>query len=178
MTYNMNSGLSVTIDNRETFELIERKLRLLNNPAPLLLSIGRYMRALTLQIMRDRRADNAPVRGESWPKLSERTMMAKRAMQKRGLAVNANRPLVLSGKMVNSLKNDSAIKISRNGIAYGTDVKSEKGFPYPGFHQVGDDKVPARRWLFLTTTELRQILQMSIDYIHKNLKAFRSYVKE
>lgn len=169
--------MNVTIDDRETLAVIERKILLLQNPEPLLRHIGRFSRALTMKIMRERRADRAPVRGEKWEPLAESTLMAKRAAQKRGKAVNANRPLVATGKMQNDAASDSAIKISKNGMEYGIDTRSKKGFPYPGFHQIGNEKVPARRWLFWNKDEIQSILQMSIDHIDGLLKQVGSYIK-
>lgn len=166
----MNGGLDITVDDREVLQAIERKIRLLKNPQPLLKEIGRYSRAITMMVMRDRRPDRGVVREQTWPSLAESTVKAKRAAYKRGAAVEPERPMVFSGKLRESLANDSSIKVSGTGMSYGTDVRSKKGFPYPGLHQVGDKRIPARRWLYWTANELRQIMQMAVDYIDEALK--------
>ena len=72
-------------------------------------------------------------------------------------AIIADRPLVRTGKLRDSLAVSGAVKIYPRGLVYGTTLRSRKGFPYPGFHQVGDNRVPARPWLFITRRELFEI---------------------
>jgi phage gpG-like protein len=159
---------SVTIDNKETFEMIENLIRKLDKPEPLLKIIGQYLRSLTAKMFSGARPDAGGVRGEKWPPLKTSTIQRKLASAKRGLGIqigNARRPLVATGTLKDSLLSDSAIKVSGKGLVYGTDVKSNKGFPYPGIHQLGGTNLPKRRWLFLNNAELTQIAYTTRDWI-------------
>lgn len=159
---------SVTIDNRETFEMIEGMIRKLNNPEPLLKIVGKYLQANTAKMFTGPRPDTAGVRGEKWKPLAASTVQRKLASGKRGTGIqigNARRPLVATGTLKESLLNNNAVKVSGKGLVYGTDVKSNKGFSYPGIHQLGGKNLPKRRWLFINVPELNQIANTVRDWL-------------
>ena len=150
-------NMTVHVDTREIDAMLNGFLQKIEQPRPLLTRIGKYIQALTMQMFFGRRPDKTPIRGVRWNALAEKTIMAKRAAVKRGAAIIAARPLVRTGKLRDSLAVSGAVKIYPRGLIYGTTLRSRKGFPYPGFHQVGDKRVPARPWLFITRRELFEI---------------------
>ena len=159
---------SVTIDNKETFEMIEGLIRKLEKPEPLLRIIGNYLRSLTAKMFSGARPDTGGVRGEKWQPLAMNTIQRKLSSAKRGLGMqigNARRPLIATGRLKESLLSASSIKVSHDGLVYGTDVKSNNGFPYPGMHQLGGKNLPKRRFLFINVDELNQIAITTRDWI-------------
>ncbi|MBU2177662.1 MAG: hypothetical protein KJ556_21430 [Gammaproteobacteria bacterium] len=163
------SAIDVQFDDKDIYRLVNTLLKRIDNPQPLLKTVGRFIRKQTTKMFRGRRPDTGGVRGEKWPKLAESTIMQKAALKKRGKAIEIHRPLVRTGALRTSLAASSALKIMRKGLEYGTDVKSKKGFSYPGFHQVGDSRVPARRWLFLNKEELNQIAHSTKQFLEGKL---------
>lgn len=169
------SGLDITIDDREVYDMINTLIRRIDNPQPLLKTIGRYIRALTKQMFVGKRPDTSTVRGEKWDKLAESTLNNKKQLRAKGLMIgNPARPLVRTGKLKDDLLSERAIKIKGKGLEYGTERKSNKGFPYPGIHQIGGKNLPARRWLFLTKSELNQIAHSTKDFILGKLNELRA----
>lgn len=165
------SALDVTIDNRETFAMIEGLIRKIERPEPLLKIIGSYIQAQTSKMFRGIRPDTSGVRGEKWEPLKKSTVFKKRALAKRGLiAGNPNRPLVETGALRDDLMAPRAIKIERKGLVYGTDRTNSKGFSYPAVHQTGSLKkhIPKRRWLFLNNDELNQIANTVKQWLDGN----------
>jgi phage gpG-like protein len=168
-----DKGLSITIDDQETYRMIEKLIRKIDDPKPLLQVIGRYIRAQTKKMFVGRRPDTGGVRGEKWQKLANSTIRKKLAMKKNGgVAGNARRPLVETGMLKDDLLSNRSIKIKNKGLEYGTDRRSNKGFPYPGIHQTGGNNLPQRRWLFLTKDELMQIAVTTRDWL-KGLQSKR-----
>jgi len=167
-------GLTITVEQKDVDRMLNRLIKKLDNPKPLLKELSRYVRALTMKMFVGRRPDNTMVRGVKWDRLKDSTLKQKRALVKRGKAVASDRPLVRTGKMRGSLKSDSAIKMQKNGFTYGTDVRSEKGFPYPGLHNKGDGKIPKRKWLFLTMDELNQMAHATKQYLDGTLVKLRA----
>lgn len=162
------SSLDITIDNKETFAMIEGLIRKVENPESLLKLIGRYIRVLTSKMFASgSRPDHSAVRGEKWPELKESTIFKKRNLKKRGLLVGNSpyKPLVETGRLRDDLISDHSIKIDKHGLEYGTNLKSKKGFPYPAIHQTGGKNVPQRRWLFLNDDELNQIASMTKEWL-------------
>lgn len=171
-------SISATIDNTQTLAIIEKKLQVLNNPYPLLKEYGRYSKAVTFQMFNGRRPDTIGVRGEKWNPLALTTLAQKRELLKKGEAIEADRPLVRTGELRDKLSADYAIKIKGKGMEYGTDLRSSKGFPFPGAHNIGMGKLPHRRFLFWSNTDLQQMLKMSIDFIEGKLRDFQSYISK
>jgi len=166
--------MDIIIEDKGTHEMLEGLLKRLQHPEPLIKTLARYTRALTMQMFRGKRPDKSSIRGKTWGPLAEKTILQKRVLMKAGKAIVADRPLVRTGKLRDSLSSDSAIKIYPKGFSYGTNVVSKKGFSYPGFHQVGDDRVPARRWLFLRKEELYQMTVTTRDWIENKLKEMKA----
>jgi len=169
--------LNVTVDNTAALAGIEQRLRKLRDPDPVLWNIGRFSRALTFQMFNGRRPDTTVVRGEKWNPLKITTLAQKRALLKKGQALVADRPLVRSGKLRDSLMSDRSIQVRSKGMSYGTDVRDARGYPYPAIHQTGSGYVPKRRFLFWTDADLQQILKMAIDHIENKLLDFNAYVR-
>jgi phage gpG-like protein len=150
-------------DTREVTNLISKLLRRMKDPSPFIKEVIRYVKAITMKMFRGPRPDLHEVRGVTWPKLMKSTLKAKRA------AGFPNRPLVRTGKMVDSIK---VLYKSKTGFVYGTEVKSSKGFPYPAAHNAGgpvEGRPPQRVWLFLTKTDCAQLLKDAIDFIEGRL---------
>jgi phage gpG-like protein len=170
------SGLDVTIDNRETFAMIENLIRKIERPEPLLQTVGKYIQTETNKMFASgSRPDHSAVRGEKWPVLAESTIFKKRSMHKRGKLVgnSPDKPLVESGLLRDDLAAPRAIKIENGGLVYGTERRNKKGFLYPAMHQTGGKDLPKRRWLFLTETDLNQIcntVKQWIDGVRMGLK--------
>lgn len=160
---------SVTVDNTEILGLIEEQISRLDNPQPLLKTVGRYIQKETMRMFEGKRPDAGEVRGEKWDRLAPSTIMKKIQLRKKdGAIIGAlYGPLVRTAKMMDSLKKRSAVIIKKKGLMYGTDVKNKKGFPYPAIHQVGSDKInlPKRRFLFITEEDLIMITLVTRDYV-------------
>jgi hypothetical protein len=60
----------------------------------------------------------------------------------------------------------TVLKTTDRGFVYGTNIKSNKGFSYPGFH----NSKGGRKFLFLTKEDFAQMIQIVIDYL-KDLKS-------
>ena len=166
------ANASVTIDNAETFNMIEGLIKKLEKPEPLLKVVGGYVQSETIKMFNGPRPDTTAVRGVKWPKLKESTIFKKRAMFKNGKITggNPNRPLIESGLLRDDLMSSRAIKIQNKGLIYGTNQRNKKGFLYPAVHQTGTKvgHIPQRRWLFLNETNLNQIANMTKEYIESN----------
>lgn len=158
----MADGITIDFDNKDVERLLNKYLRNLRNSSALITRMGRYVHAMTMKMFRGRRPDTVGVRGQKWPKLAKSTLKSKLAAQKRGAAITSKRPLVYSGELRDSLK---VLRKTKNGFEYGTNVKSRKGFPYPGIHQTGGKNLPQRKFLFLTRKDLQQMVKMTIDHI-------------
>lgn len=175
----MATNRNVTIEDREVHRMINGLIRKINNPKPLLINIGRYTRALTQKMLNDNqpRPDNISVRGKKWRKLAQSTIWEKRRLYRKGKSVALDRPLVRTGRLRDSLNSERAIQIKGKGLIYGTNVRSRKGFYYPGFHQVGGrtrhGRVPARPFLFLQRSELHEIANMTRNYILDRMSRIR-----
>lgn len=162
------SGFNVTIDNSETFAMIENLIRKIERPEPLLKDVGKYIQSETNKMFAPgSRPDHGAVRGERWPVLAESTIFKKRAMHKRGKLVgNApDKPLVESGALRDDLSSPRAIQVKNKGLIYGTERRNKKGFLYPAMHQIVGKNLPQRRWLFLNETNLNQICSMVKSFI-------------
>ena len=160
-------ALSVTIDNTETFAMIEGLIMQIERPEPLLKIVGKYIQWLTKKMFVGARPDLKGVRGEKWPKLRKSTRFKKREMKKFGLITgNPNRPLLETGHLRDDLIAPRAIRIQNKGLIYGTD-RRKRGFAYPAVHQTGtkDWRIPARRWLFLTVNEINQITHLVKEWL-------------
>lgn len=158
--------MSVTIDSKETFAMIENLVRKVKQPEPLLTIIGRYLQAQTTKMFTGTRPDTASIRGESWPKLAESTVQKKLTLKAKGLvAGNPRRPLVEKGLLKKDLLGAKAIKVKKKGLEYGTDRRSRKNFLYPALHQTGGRNTPQRRFLFITKSELAQIATTVRDWL-------------
>lgn len=163
----MADGINLDMDTRDVDRMLGRLLNRVEQPAPLMKQVEKYVHAVTKQMFRGRRPDTTGKRGVRWPPLAESTKWRKRA---KGYA---DRPLVATGKMRDSLR---VLRRASKGFKYGTTVKSRKGFAYPGLHNVGGPKVPQRRWLFLTRKDYTQMAQMAVDFLEGRLKGWRRYV--
>ena len=169
-----DKGLTVSFDTRKLERRLNHTLKTVKHPRKLMKALQRYVNAVTFQMFNGRRPDTSGRRGVKWPKLKQTTIFAKRALRKRGKAIESDRPLVRTGKMRVSLGVLSSAEI---GFTYGTKVKSKSGFPYPGVHNKGGGKIPMRKWLFFTTADFEQMTMMTVDYLKEKLKGVRSYVK-
>jgi phage gpG-like protein len=168
----MADTLSIDIETKEVEVMLSRLLNKVERPKPLMKNIQRLVNALTKKMLhlRGKRPDNGPVRGVQWPKLKESTIKAKRAKVKAGTAIVAERPMVETGELRDTLKILS--EDSDGSFVYGTRTKSKKGFNYPGFHNKG--RFP---FLFLRKEDFNQISKMTVDYLEEKMKSFKSYMK-
>lgn len=166
----MADGITIEFESKDVEKLLTKILKRVSNPRPLMKTLERYVHAQTMLMFRGRRPDTTGVRGQRWPKLKKSTIQQKLAMQKNGKAIASKRPLVRTGEMRDSLK---VLVRSQKGFVYGSKTISQKGFPYPGIHQVGtkDGRLPARKWLFLTKQDLSQMIKTTIDYIKGRLRS-------
>lgn len=181
-----DKGLSVTIDNQETYRMIEKLIRKIDRPEPLLKIVGKFIQAETKKMFMGKRPDTVGRRGVKWPKLAKSTIqrklstksqterlvkrsdkLTKKSFTKAGVGQvgAARRPLLASGKLKGSLLKKSAIKIKSKGLVYGTNVTNDDGYPYPAVHQTGGKNIPQRRWLFLTSKDLMQIATTTRDWL-------------
>lgn len=169
----MAGKFDVRFDDREVKKLIDKLSIRVKKPKPLFETIGRYVMSATMLMFRGKRPDTGGVRGVKWDKLAQSTLKNKAAAKARGKAIEIDRPLVRTGKLRDSLARKSALTVSDRGLTYGTNVKSDGNFPYPGMHNVGSNnagknkniKIPARRWLFLTKSDLQQILFTTKEWL-------------
>jgi phage gpG-like protein len=166
----MANGLSIDFETQETERMITALLRKVERPRRLMKNVERWVHSQTMRMFRGRRPDKVPIRGVKWRPLKESTVKQKKALVKRGKAIVADRPMVRTGKLRDSLK---VLNSNPKGFEYGTRVKSKNGFAYPGFHNIGDFL-----WLFLRERDYQQIVLMATDYLRGNLKNFKSYVSK
>jgi hypothetical protein len=158
----MQAGLRLVVETREVEQMLTTLIQRTKNPGPLLKQVERYINVVTLgMFFKTPRPDTGGRRGILWPKLKWSTIARKRQLVKQGKAISADRPLVETGKMRDSIR---VLSRSSNGFVYGTDVKSKDGFNYPGFHN------ESRPWLFLTNDDFQVIGQMAADHISGTLK--------
>lgn len=165
----MADGLTMSLETKEVETMIKALLKKVNNPAPLMKVLKRWMHSQTMKMFRGKRPDTKGVRGVKWPKLKPATLKAKKALVKRGKAIVAHRPMVRTGELRDSLK---VLESSKKGFVYGTRVKSKKNFPYPGHWNKG--KFP---WLFLNKQDYAQMAKATTDYLKGKLKGHKSYTK-
>ena len=151
--------------------MIEKLIRKIDDPKPLLRIIGRFIRTQTAMMFR-RSPEIRPVRGVKWDDLKDSTIKKKKSLVKNGKAISGDRAMIEKGYLRDDLLSNRAIKIKNKGLEYGTDRRSNKGFPYPGIHQTGGNNLPQRRWLFLTKDELMQIAVTTRDWL-KGLQSKR-----
>lgn len=170
----MADGITIEFESKDVERLLSKILFKVKKPARLMRQLQRYVNAVTRQMFRGRRPDNGGVRGQKWAKLKKSTIEQKAALRKKGRAIQIHRPLVRTGRMRDSLR---VLRKQLKGFVYGTGVR-KKGFPYPGIHQVGSEKtnLPARKWLFLTRKDLRQMIKMATDHIRGRLRGHNKYV--
>jgi hypothetical protein len=161
----MADGFSIHYESAEVQAMTNRLLGKVQHPGPLMNTIKRYTKAITMKMFRGRRPDNAPVRGVRWPKLKDSTIKSKKAKMKRGKAI-ATRPMVETGKTRDSLK---VLESSKRGFLFGT-RHTNKGFPFPGMHNAG--RFP---FLFYEKKDYAQMVRMTIDHLKDSLKGFKSY---
>jgi len=150
--------IQVIADTKEVTRMVSRLIRRMENPTAYVANVIRYVKAVT-NLMFRKRPDNAPVRGESWPKLSESTLKRKISLGQ------PRRPLIATSTMFESIK---VLYKSKFGFIFGTKLVSKDGFPYPAVHNVGGSipgRPPRRTWLFLTKRDYAQLLQMAIAYL-------------
>ena len=169
------ANASVTIDNTETFAMIEGLIKKLEKPEPLLRVIGKYIQSQTKKMFVGIRPDTSGVRGVKWPKLAKSTIQKKLSNKANGLGNQvgaARRPLVATGLMKADLLNPRSVEVSNRGLVYGTDMTNMYNFPYPSVHQTGSKTVPQRRFLFLNETDLNQICNTTKQWIEGTKSTF------
>lgn len=146
--------------------VLAKALKELHEPKPLMNKLKQYVKMVTMKMFVGRRPDNTTVREVTWPPLAESTLWAKRAARKRpgSVVIESDRPLVRTGKMRDSIR---VLAENKTGFLFGSDVRSQKGYPYPGVHNVGgkNGRPPQRKWLFLTRNDFAQMLVMTRDWI-------------
>ena len=170
----MADGLDITFDTRVLERKLNHTLKVVQHPRKLMKALQGYVNAVTFQMFRGRRPDTSGVRGVKWPKLKESTIFAKRALRKRGKAIESDRPLVRTGKLRDSLK---VLSQAEKGFVYGTKAKSNKGYPYPSVHNKGGKRVPQRKWLFFNNIDFEQMTKMTVDYLKEKMRGYKSYVR-
>ena len=161
--------ISIEVETAEVERMLRGLLKKVAKPKPLLKNIQRLVHALTMKMFRGKRPDTSGVRGVKWPKLKRSTIRSKRAKVARGKSLVAARPMVDSGRTRDSLK---ILSQDADGFVYGTNVKSKKGFPYPGHHNKG--KFP---FLFLRGEDFLQMESMTVDYLEGVMKNFKNYMR-
>jgi len=171
----MADGITITFEDKEVESMIIKLLKKVKNPKALMRQVEKYVHAVTMQMFRGTRPDTKGKRGQVWEKLKPETIKQKAALKKRGLAIEIHRPLVRKGDARDSLK---VLESHKKGFTYGTKIKSKKGFPYMGAHQVGDAKNPKRISIFLRNHDLRQIIKMTVDYLKGLEVKYKSYIKK
>lgn len=163
----MSTGLNIDFETTQVEKAIAKTISKLNNPTPLLNLMKRWIHAQTMKMFIGRRPDRTPVRGVSWPRLKQSTINQKKQLVKKGKALVADRPMVRTGKLRDSLK---VLQSNKNGFTYGTTAKSKKGFQYPGHWNIGKFK-----WLFLNKNDYAQIVKMTVDFLKDRLKNHKNY---
>lgn len=160
------SVFSANVEDKGVQKMISEMLNRLENPRPLLGTVGKYTQEQTQKMFVRTRPDNTIVRGKRWKKLKTATIFRKRQLRAQGKAVKSDRPLVRTGKLRNSLLSKRAFKFVNKGLIYGTQARNDKVFLYPAVHQAGSRsaKIPARKYLFLTRMELLQIAEITKNY--------------
>ena len=159
----------IIMETKEVEGMLKRLLSRVENPRRLIETLKKWVHSQTMLMFRGRRPDNSIVRGVKWPKLKPETVKHKKALVKRGKAIVADRPMVRTGRMRDSLK---VLSSDGKGFVYGTNTKSKKGFPYPGHWNT--KKFP---WLFLTKKDYAQLTKATIDYLNGHLKSFKTYIR-
>ena len=164
----MADGLTIEMETKEVESLIKSLLRKVNNPSRLMKTFERWIHAQTMKMFRGRRPDKTAIRGVKWPALKESTVKQKKALVKRGKAIVADRPMVRTGKLRDSLK---ILERTRKGFLYGTRIM-KKGFAYPGHWNT--NKFP---WLFLRKQDYAQMAKATTDYLKDRLKNYKEYTR-
>jgi hypothetical protein len=159
--------ISFSADTKQVERMMNDLLKKVRQPKKLMSSVERYVAAMTVKMFRGPRPDTVGVRGVKWPKLADSTIKQKRALVKRGKAIVADRPMVRTGMTRDSLK---VLSREEKGFLYGTNIKSKKGFPYPGYHN--QTKFP---WLFLRKHDFAQMTKMIVDFLEGKMSAFKNY---
>jgi len=165
----VSNGLSMQLESKEVESLIKTLLDRVERPKKLLDKVEKYVKAVTMQMLKGSRPDTKGRRGIKWPKLKKSTVKQKKALVASGNAIVAARPMVRTGKMRDSIK---TLSRSAKGFLFGTRIKS-KDFAYPGFHNKG--RFP---WLFLTQKDYAQISKMVTDHLKGELKRHTHYVRK
>jgi len=163
----MADSFEITMETKEVEKLISNLLKRIKNPKKLMKTLERWVHAQTMLMFRGKRPDNTAVRGMKWPKLAKSTIKQKKARVARGVGIVANRPMVDTGKLRDSLK---VLKRSHKGFVYGTKVKSKKGFHYPGYWN--NSKFV---FLFFNKIDFAQISRMTVDFLNDRLERFSKY---
>jgi len=164
----MADTLNIEFETKEVESMIKQLLRKVENPKKLMSTLERWIHAQTMKMFRGRRPDKASIRGVKWPALQPSTVKQKKALVKRGKAIVADRPMVRTGKLRDSLK---VLEKNNKGFVYGTRIK-KKGFAYPGHWNA--EKFP---WLFLRKQDYAQMAKATTDYLKDRLKNYKHYTK-
>jgi len=168
----MSDSISIHYESKEVQKNITDLLKKVERPKKLVASVARYINSVTKQMFSGRRPDVGGRRGVKWPKLKQSTINRKKQLKRKGKltgGASPSRPMVASGDLRDSLR---VLDIKEKGLKYGTLQKSKKGFPYPGYHNIG--RFP---FLFLNKTDNAQIIKMTLDYLEGKLESFKKYVK-
>lgn len=159
-------GIQIEFQTTQVESKIRDLLNKVENPSKLLKTLERWIHAQTMKMFRGRRPDKTIVREMKWPALQPSTIKQKKALVKRGKAIVADRPMVRTGELRDSLK---ILNSDRRGFEYGTKT-TKNGFAYPGHWNRG--KFP---WLFLTNQDYAQMASATTDFLKDSLKNFKSY---
>lgn len=162
-----SDGLDVSLETKEVEKLISILLHRVENPGVLMKTLQRWIKAQTMKMFRGRRPDTTVIRGVKWPKLAKSTLKQKKNAVSKGKAIVAARPMILTGTTRDSLK---ILKTAKRGFLFGTRVKSNKGFPYPGHHN--SNKFP---FIFLNKNDFAQMTRATVDYLNGKIKNFKHY---
>lgn len=157
-------NFSIHFETKEVNRMINTLLNRVERPRVLLKNVQRWIKYLTMKMFRGRRPDTGGVRGVRWPKLKKSTIAFKKSQGAR----QPNRPMVYTGKLRDSLK---VLQENEKGFVFGTRIKSERGFPYGGFHN--KNRFP---FLFLRREDFLQIQQMTIDYLNGEMTKAKKYL--
>jgi len=164
----MADTFTIEMETKEVETLIARLLKKVNNPGELMRTLERWLHAQTMKMFRGRRPDKAVIRGVKWDPLKPSTVKQKKALVKRGKAIVADRPMVRTGKLRDSLK---VLERSKKGFEYGTRINN-KGFSYGGHWNAS--KFP---WLFLKKQDYAQMAKATTDYLSGILKNYKRYTR-
>jgi phage gpG-like protein len=167
--------LSIQFETKELEAKLVSLLKFVRTPKNLMTLLQRFIHALTMKMFNGPRPDKRSVRGVKWQPLAESTLWAKRESRKRGYSIAADRPLVRSGMMMDTLK---VLQKKERGFTYGTLWRSPKGYPYPAIHNLGGTvpgRPPQRMWLFISKFEYMQMVKMTVDLLRGYLKFIKLY---